>query len=98
MPKTNDRMLARIVAGRGAIPLPRWLRRVFERIDPNPPRVDLDRMTDEQLARLGLTRDEVARAGAVTRGRADWEPPAYWMIWPGATTRRPCWRDQVPHR
>lgn len=98
MRKTNDRMLARVVAGSGAIPLPRWLNRLLRRVEPNPPRIDLTRMTDTELARMGLTRHEVVQASGMFQANEDWNPPAYWMIWPGRSTRRPCWRDQLPYR
>lgn len=70
--------LARILAGRRALPLPRWLNRALSHPGDAARRIDPARMTDAQLAALGLDRDDLIAAL-----RDDWNPPSYWL-------RQPC--------
>ncbi|MCQ0971897.1 DUF1127 domain-containing protein [Paracoccus sp. TK19116] len=70
---TRSTALLRVVTGTGIIPRPRWLERVLTAFDVRKSRIDLGRLTDQQLQDIGLTREQVA---AEIRRNA-WDAPEY---------------------
>lgn len=69
----NSAML-RVVTGNGIIPRSSWAERILTAFDVRKTRIDLSRLTDEQLADVGLTREEVEAELA----RPIWDAPAHW--------------------
>ncbi|WP_411837054.1 DUF1127 domain-containing protein [Paracoccus sp. ME4] len=70
-PKTA---LLNVVTGHGILPRPWWLERALTMFDVRRTRIDLSRLSDEQLRDIGLTRDEVIAEMA----RPLWDVPAHW--------------------
>ena len=66
--------LLRVVTGNGLIPRPSWLEYVLTLFDVRKSRIDLDRLTDEQLHDIGLTREDVMAEMA----RPIWDVPRHW--------------------
>lgn len=67
--------LWRVVTGQGIIPRPRWLERLMTAADHQAPVTDVARLTDKQLADLGISRDDVVALEAAS----GWNPPEYWL-------------------
>ena len=66
--------LLRVVTGNGLFPRPSWLEYVMTLFDAHKSRIDLDRLTDEQLRDIGLTRQDVAEE----MSRPIWDVPRHW--------------------
>lgn len=70
----NSSPLARVVAGTGILPRPRLLERLLTMFDVRRTRIDLARLSDDQLHDIGLTRDEVR----AELDRPVWDVPLNW--------------------
>lgn len=66
--------MLRVVTGQGIVPRPRWIERILTMLDIRKTRIDLSRLTDEQLRDVGLTRDDVEAELA----RPIWDAPSHW--------------------
>lgn len=66
--------MLRVVTGQGIIPRPSWLERLLTMFDVRKTRIDLSRLSDDQLRDVGLTRDDVEAELA----RKIWDVPAHW--------------------
>jgi uncharacterized protein YjiS (DUF1127 family) len=66
--------MARVVAGTGILPRPRLLERLLTMFDVRRTRIDLARLSDDQLHDIGLTRDEVR----AELDRPIWDVPLNW--------------------
>ncbi|WP_051142387.1 DUF1127 domain-containing protein [Paracoccus zeaxanthinifaciens] len=66
--------MLRVVTGHGILPRPNWLERIMTIFDVRRSRIALDRLTDKQLADIGLTRMDVEQEIA----RPAWDVPANW--------------------
>lgn len=73
MAQKSNAML-RVVTGQGIIPRPAWLERILTMFDVRKTRIDLSRLSDEQLQDIGLTRDEVE----AEINRPIWDVPPHW--------------------
>ena len=73
MPPRSHALL-RVVTGHGILPRPSWIERLLTMFDVRRTRLDLDRMSDDQLRDIGLTREDVA----AEMGRPLWDVPAHW--------------------
>jgi uncharacterized protein YjiS (DUF1127 family) len=71
---TRSIALVRVVTGHGIIPRKKWIERLLTIFDVRRTRIDLSRLTDQQLTDIGLTRDQVKAELA----RAAWDIPAGW--------------------
>ena len=69
----NSAAMLRVVTGQGIIPRPNWLERILTAFDVRKTRIDLSKLTDEQLADVGLTRDQVDHEIQ----RSMWDAPEY---------------------
>lgn len=56
---TRPATMLRIITGQGVIPRPGWLEHVLTLLDVRRTRIDLSRLTDQQLTDIGLTRADV---------------------------------------
>lgn len=65
--------MLRVVTGNGIIPRPSWLERVLTAFDVRKTRIDLSRLTDDQLRDVGLTREQVE----AEIKRKMWDAPEY---------------------
>ncbi|WP_411957832.1 DUF1127 domain-containing protein [Paracoccus homiensis] len=66
--------MLRVVTGHGIVPRPGWIERILTLLDVRKSRIDLARLTDEQLCDVGLTRADVQQELA----RAAWDVPSNW--------------------
>lgn len=66
--------MLRVVTGQGIIPRPAWLERILTMFDTEKTRIDLSRVSDEQLKDLGLTRADVQ----AELTKPEWNVPNYW--------------------
>ncbi|MFV0382835.1 DUF1127 domain-containing protein [Paracoccus sp. (in: a-proteobacteria)] len=66
--------MLRILTGQGLVPRPGWMERILTMFDLRKTRIDLSRLTDEQLHDIGLTRDEVEEE----LSRRMWDVPPNW--------------------
>ena len=66
--------LLRVVVGHGIVPRTAWIERILTMFDVRRSRIALDRLTDAQLADIGLTREQVAEEIA----RPAWDVPTHW--------------------
>lgn len=66
--------MLRVVTGQGIVPRPGWIERILTMFDVRKTRIDLSRLTDEQLRDVGLTRDDVETELA----RPIWDVPPHW--------------------
>lgn len=71
---TRKSALLRVVTGHGILPRPAFVERLLTMFDLRRTRIDLSRLTDAQLADIGLTRDDVLAEMA----RPVWDVPATW--------------------
>nr|WP_111298126.1 DUF1127 domain-containing protein [Paracoccus saliphilus] len=71
---TKSTALLRVVTGRGIVPRPSWIERLLTVFDVQRTRIDLARLSDDQLRDIGLTRDQVEAEIA----RPVWDVPANW--------------------
>ncbi|WP_299840260.1 DUF1127 domain-containing protein [uncultured Paracoccus sp.] len=65
--------MLRVVTGQGIIPRPDWLERILTAFDLRKTRIDLSKLTDEQLRDVGLTREQVDEEV----NRSMWDAPEY---------------------
>lgn len=70
----KSKALLRVVTGRGIIPRPGWLERILTAFDSREPEIALDRLSDDQLRDIGLTRAEVEDE----MRRPAWDAPLHW--------------------
>lgn len=77
MAKKSTAML-RVVTGQGIIPRPRWVERILTMFDTRRTRIDLSKLTDDQLRDVGLTRMDVEAELA----RPIWDAPGHWYSQP----------------
>ncbi|WP_228461180.1 DUF1127 domain-containing protein [Paracoccus liaowanqingii] len=70
----NSKALLRVVTGHGILPRPSWIERILTMFDLRRTRLDLDRLTDDQLRDIGLTREDVE----AEMNRPLWDVPAHW--------------------
>lgn len=73
MTQRSEAML-RVVTGQGIVPRPNWLERILTMFDMHKSRIDLSRLTDDQLRDVGLTREDVEAELA----RPAWDVPTNW--------------------
>lgn len=66
--------MLRVMTGQGIVPRPSWIERILTMLDVRKTRIDLSRLTDEQLRDVGLTRDDVEAELA----RPIWDAPSHW--------------------
>lgn len=71
----SSKALLRVVTGHGIISRPAWLERLLTAFDRRETVLDLDRISDQQLQDLGLTRAEVK---AEMDRRPEWDAPLHW--------------------
>ncbi|MFN3525704.1 MAG: DUF1127 domain-containing protein [Paracoccus sp. (in: a-proteobacteria)] len=71
---TRPATMLRIITGQGVIPRPNWLERILTMFDVRRTRIDLSRLSDDQLRDVGLTRDQVE----AELSRPAWDVPANW--------------------
>lgn len=72
---TKSAALTRVVTGNGIIPRPNLLERILTAFDVRKTRIDLSKLTDEQLRDIGLTREQVAEEIQ----RSMWDAPEYFL-------------------
>lgn len=65
--------MLRVVTGQGIVPRPNWLERILTAFDIRKTRIDLSKLTDEQLADVGLSRAQVD----AEIQRSMWDAPEY---------------------
>lgn len=70
----RSKALLRVVTGHGILPRPSWIERLLTMFDVRRTRLDLDRLSDDQLRDIGLTREDVA----AEMDRPLWDVPAHW--------------------
>ncbi|WP_246054848.1 DUF1127 domain-containing protein [Paracoccus gahaiensis] len=70
----KSKALLRVVTGHGILPRPSWIERILTMFDVRRTRLDLDRLTDDQLRDIGLTREDVE----AEMNRPLWDVPAHW--------------------
>lgn len=70
----KSKAMLRVVTGQGIIPRPNWLERILTMFDVRKARIDLSRLSDDQLRDIGLTRDDVR----AELEKPLWNAPAYW--------------------
>lgn len=66
--------MLRVVTGHGIVPRPGWIERILTVFDVRQTRIDLSRLSDEQLRDVGLTREDVEAEIA----RPVWDVPENW--------------------
>lgn len=66
--------MLRVVTGHGIVPRPGWIERILTILDVRKSRIDLARLSDEQLRDVGLTRNDVEQELA----RPSWDVPSNW--------------------
>lgn len=66
--------LLRVVTGNGIVPRPGWVERILTYFDVRKTRIDLSKLTDEQLCDIGLTREDVEDEIK----RPIWDVPSHW--------------------
>lgn len=66
--------LLRVLTGHGIIPRPPWLERLMTMLDVRRSRIDLDRLSDEHLRDIGLTREDLEAEMA----KPIWDVPRHW--------------------
>ena len=71
---TQKNALLRVVTGHGILPRPWWVERVLTMFDVRRTRIDVSRLSDDQLCDIGLTRDDVI----AEMSRPIWDVPAHW--------------------
>lgn len=71
---TKSTALLRVVTGQGVVPRASWVERLLTIFDVQRTRIDLARLTDDQLRDIGLTREQVEAEIA----RPVWDVPANW--------------------
>jgi len=71
---TRSNALLRVVTGHGIIPRPTWIERLLTLFDLRRTRIDLSRLTDDQLRDIGLTRAQVQKEIEAPL----WDVPANW--------------------
>lgn len=69
---TRSSAMLRVVTGHGIVPRTRWLERLLTILDVRRTRIDLARLSDDQLRDIGLTRPQVEAEIA----RPLWDVPA----------------------
>lgn len=65
--------MARVVTGNGIIPRPNWLEKILTALDVRKTRIDMSKLSDDQLHDIGLTREQVAEEIK----RSMWDAPEY---------------------
>jgi uncharacterized protein YjiS (DUF1127 family) len=71
---TRPAAMLRIITGQGMVPRPGWLERILTMFDVRRTRIDLSRLSDDQLRDVGLTRDQVE----AELSRPAWDVPPNW--------------------
>ncbi len=66
--------LLRVLTGHGIIPRTPWLERLMTMLDVRRSRIDLDRLSDEHLRDIGLTREDLEAEIA----KPIWDVPRHW--------------------
>ena len=71
---TPKNALLRVMTGHGILPRPWWVERALTMFDVRRTRIDLSRLSDDQLRDIGLTREQVE----AELSRPVWDVPANW--------------------
>lgn len=70
----KSKAMLRVVTGQGIIPRPNWLERILTMFDVRKARIDLSRLSDDQLRDIGLTREDVR----AELEKPLWDVPTHW--------------------
>lgn len=65
--------MARVISGNGIIRRPNWLERILTAFDIRKTRIDLSKLSDEQLRDVGVSRAQVE----AEINRSMWDAPEY---------------------